>query len=292
MLPALAASRNGRLVAIGSRDPERGRRLARRHSIPAVHEDYEELLADPAVEAVYLPLVNSLHREWTLRALASGKHVLCEKPLALNAAEGEQMAAAARDSGRLLMEGLMYRFHPRMVRLREQVEGALFVHAAFGFPLRAAANPRLDPRLGGGALLDVGSYVISAARWFLGEPDRVAATAHLGAVDLSLAASLGFPGGGQASLWASFESPEHQDLLVLTRDRAFRVEGQPFTAWRDPDDPYQLMVEAFADACLTGSRAPIPIEDSIGNLLTIDRVRLAAGIPPGADGLSRPGFGP
>lgn len=233
------------------------------------------------MEAVYLPLVNSLHREWTLRALAAGKHVLCEKPLALSAKEAEEMAGAAQKSQRLLMEALMYRFHPRLVRLREQVEDALFVHAAFGFPLRDAANPRLDPQLGGGALLDVGSYVISAARWFLGEPDRVAATAHLAAVDLSLAVSLGFPGGGQASLWASFESPEHQDLVVLTKDRALRVEGQAFTAWKDPDDPYQLMVEAFADACLSGGQAPIPIEDSICNLKTIDQVRRAAGISPG-----------
>ena len=212
VIPAIAAARNGHLVAIASRDPRRAQAAAEQHSIPAVHATYDALLTDSSVDAVYIPLVNSLHREWTLRALAAGKHVLCEKPLALTAPEGEEMAAAAASAGRLLMEALMYRFHPRLAALRAEVADARFVHAAFGFPLPAAANYRLASELGGGALLDVGSYVISAARWFLGEPDRVAASAHLVGVDMGVAVTLGFPGGGQASLWASFESAEHQDL--------------------------------------------------------------------------------
>ncbi len=278
VLPAIAAARNGRLAAIAGRDPERTRAMAVEHSIPIVHATYAALLADPAVDAVYIPLVNSLHRPWTLRALAAGKHVLCEKPLALTSAEAEEMAAASAAAGRLLMEGVMYRFHPRLAALRAEVKDARFVHAAFGFPLQAPANYRLDPVLGGGALLDVGSYVISAARWFLGEPDRVLASAHQEVVDLTVAITLGFPGGAQASLWASFESAEHQDLVVVTADRVHRVPGQAFTAWRDPADPYQLMVEAFGDAVLEGGPSPLPLEDSIANLRVIDRVRAAMGL--------------
>ncbi|MGH7778040.1 MAG: Gfo/Idh/MocA family protein [Candidatus Dormibacterales bacterium] len=293
LLPAIGASRNGRLVAIASRDGRRAQALARPHSAAAARRTYEEVLFDPRVEAVYVPLVNSLHLPWTLRALAAGKHVLCEKPLALDARQGEAMADAAGRAGKLLMEALMYRFHPRLMRLRARVgEGARFVHAAFGFPLAGSANYRLDPALGGGALLDTGSYVISAARWFLGEPDRVAATARMGrGVDMSVMVGLGFPGGGEASLWAALDSPEHQRLEVVTARRTHRPRAPAFTSWRDPHDPYQLMVEAFAEAVLEGAPAPLPAQDAVGNLRVIDAVREAAGMPfpPGAAGLSGPG---
>jgi predicted dehydrogenase len=270
-------------VGLASRDPGRARELAERHGVARVHSGYEELLADPDVEAVYLPLANSLHRPWAVRALEAGKHVLCEKPLALGAGEAREMAAAAEVSGRLLMEALMYRFHPRMRRLREECGDLRYLHASFAFPLDAPGNYRLLPEMGGGALLDVGSYTISAARWFLGEPESVQARARLDpvgerrGVDMSVTALLGFAGGVTAATWASFAAPEHQELLLITGTGQRRVE-QPFTAWRDPDDPYQLMVEAFADAALRGDPAPHPLRDSIANLEVIDAVRGAAGL--------------
>jgi len=228
---------------------------------------------------VYVPLVNSLHAEWTRRALEAGKHVLCEKPLAMTAAEGEAMARAAESAGRLLMEALMYRFHPR---LRDQVAdmaGRPRRHVAAWFGFRAAdpANYRLRPELGGGALMDVGSYGISACRWLLGEPEEVAAVAHIGetGVDLTTGASMRFAGGATGYVWASMESPEHQALEVVLEDRTIRIET-PFTAWRDPDDPYRLMAEAFAEAAMTGAPAPLPVADSIANLCVIERVRAAA----------------
>ncbi len=237
------------------------------------------MLADPEVDAVYVPLVNSLHAEWTERALGAGKHVLCEKPLAMNAQEAERMAAAAAAAGRLLMEALMYRFHPR---LRDQVERArrrriLHVSAWFGFPLQAPGSYRLRPELGGGALMDVGSYSLSACRWLLGEPEAFGAVAHRGpdGVDMTVGAALGFPGGQTGFAWGSFESPEHQALEIVLEDRALRIE-RPFTAWRDPEDPYQVMVEEFADAVIEGRRAPLPLDDSIANLRLIDRVRAEA----------------
>src|SRR5207237_484191 len=138
LIPAIASSHNGRLVSIASRDPARAEQMAAQHSIPRCAQSYEALLEDPEVDAVYIPLVNSLHKEWTLRALAAGKHVLCEKPLAMNALEAEEMAAAAAGSGRRLMEAFMYRFHPRTRQYVEHLRGEAsprHVQASRGFPL-------------------------------------------------------------------------------------------------------------------------------------------------------------
>jgi xylose dehydrogenase (NAD/NADP) len=279
MLPALSASRNGEVVAIASRTPDRARDLARRHGIRRAHADYDALLADPEVDAVYVPLPNSLHREWSQRALAQGKHVLCEKPLAMDAAEAEAMASSARCAGRLLMEAVMYRFHPRLRELVARLRGVRYLHAGFGFPISAPENYRMRPEMGGGALLDVGCYLVDVARWVLGEPVRVEATAHLSGVDLSFSALLAFSGGEQASLYGSFETAEYQELTVVSRDGVVHVD-KPFTAWRDPHDPYQLMVEAFADAVLGGEPAPLPLAGSVANLRVLDRIRAASGLPP------------
>lgn len=282
LIPALARAGNAELVAIASRDPDRASRLFD----GPVLTDYEAVLASPIVDAVYIPLPNSLHRTWAIRALAAGKHVLCEKPLALDAAEAGEMAAAARAAGRLLMEAAMYRFHPRMralvAGLRERPPPE--IAAGFGFRLQSPGNYRLDPALGGGALLDVGFYPVSLARWIYGEPETVRATGHLEAVDLTVEMTLTFAGGRRADLFASFETEEIQYL----RAGDVRVE-QPFTAYLDPHDPYQLMVEEFSAAALDGLPAPLLLEDSIANLRVLDRVRrcLDAGdgddLPEGAD---------
>jgi predicted dehydrogenase len=278
MIPALQAASGCRLVAIAARDPERAEALARRRGIERVHRDYQALLADPDLDAVYLPVANNLHRKWTLRALEAGKHVLCEKPLALNLAEGEEMAAAARSSGRLLMEAFMYRFHPRMRELVASLRSTPIRHlsAGFGFPIAPSDNYRLRPELGGGALYDTGCYVADVTRWLLGEPERVEAVIRSDAVDMSCSALLAFPGGAQASLYCSFESPEYQELIVVCEDRVVREE-RPFSRWRDPHDPYQIMVEEFAAAVRSGGTAPLPLKDSLANLRLLDRIRAAAG---------------
>jgi xylose dehydrogenase (NAD/NADP) len=235
-----------------------------------VVSSYESLLAEPDVDAVYIPLPNGLHREWAIRALEAGKHVLCEKPLADTAAEAEEMAAAAGRSGKMLMEAVMYRFHPRIqgvVRtLRENPPEEIW--ASFGFPLRSPGDIRLDPALGGGALLDVGTYTISLARWIYGEPDWVEATGRIAVVDMTVSMTLGFATGARAHLFASFDTPEVQQL----RAGELRLD-KPFTAWRDPVDPYQVMVEEFSAAALGGLAAPLPLEDSIANLRVVDAVR-------------------
>lgn len=276
VLPAIAASGNGRLVAIASRDVARAEAMAAPYRGVRVIESYDALLADAEVEAVYIPLVNSEHKRWTLRALQAGKHVLCEKPLATNAHDAEVMATQAQASQRLLMEAFMYHFHPDMQAFVEDLTDPIHVEASFGFMLGDQTNHRLQAPLGGGALLDVGCYTISVARWILGEPSEVIAAARIVRdVDLSVNILLLFGGGQTASLWASLESPEVQDLKVVTRHRVHRRD-RPFTSWKDPHDPYQLMIESFGDSVMKNLPAAIPPSESIANLRVIDRIRESA----------------
>src|SRR5262249_33758035 len=152
-----------------SREASRASALAGELRIPRAYGSYEEVLADPAVEAIYVPLPNSLHCEWAIRAAEAGKHILCEKPLAMDAAECAAVGAAARDHGVVLMEAFMYRFHPQTERVRELIsQGALgeprLIRASFTFRVTNPANIRLQPDLGGGSLMDVGCYCVNVAR--------------------------------------------------------------------------------------------------------------------------------
>ena len=278
MLPAIAASSNGRVVAIASREPERAKHMADGFDGARAAASYDALLADPEVDAVYIPLVNSDHKPWTLRALDAGKHVLCEKPLGMNAAEAEEMAAAAKRSGKHLMEAAMYRFHPRTRAFIETLVDPIYVQARFGFTLRNKTDYRLDSAMGGGALLDVGFYVVSVSRWILGEPSEVLARSTLrNGTDMTTSALLKFPGGETAAVWASFESAEDQELTVVTRQGAYRL-GRPFN-WPDEVDQYLLMVESFADSVLHDRPVAIPLSESIANMRVLDRIRVAAATP-------------
>jgi len=279
VLPAISASSNGRLVAIASRDPARARAMASRHSIPHVSPTYESLLHEPDVDAVYIPLHHSAHKEWALRAAAAGKHVLCEKPLGMNAAEAEAMGAGAARAGVLLMEAFMYRFHPRPREFVAQLRDPMYVNATFGFTLNDPANFRLRKELGGGALLDVGCYTVSVARWILGEPVGVSASAHLSdgpdGVDMTVSALLRFTGGATASVWASFEGPEEQELAVVTKGGRERLE-RPFSS-TEPD-PYRLMVESFGASVLGGQPVALPVSDSVANMSVLDWIAREAGL--------------
>lgn len=237
---------------------------------------YEELLADEGVDAIYIPLVNSLHMEWSVRTLEAGKHVLCEKPLAMNAQEAQTMAAAAKRTNRLLMEAFMYRMHPDTSAFIKSIADPIHVQASFGFNLRDLANYRLRAELGGGALLDVGCYAVNVSRWILGEPVNVSARLHMhGGVDMTAAALLEFSEGRTASIWASFESTEEQQLRIIAKD-AVHTRARPFTTRHESWDPYQLMVESFGDSILNGTPQAIALEDSIANMRVLDRIREVA----------------
>jgi xylose dehydrogenase (NAD/NADP) len=276
VLPAIAASNNGRLVTIASREAGRAQQLASKHSIARVSASYDDLVDDPDVEAVYIPLVNNLHKEWTLRAIAAGKHVLCEKPLGMDAAEARDMAAAAASGGVHLMEAFMYRFHPRIREFVDGLHDPIHVQVSFGFTLAGEGNYRLKREMGGGALLDVGCYTVSLARWILGEPDDVLARARVDEVDMSVSALLHFPGGATASLWASFESAEHQEVTVIEKETIHRMD-RPFNP-NDEHDPYRSMVESFADSVMHDHPVAIPLSESIANMTVLDRIREAAKI--------------
>ena len=276
MLAAIDASSNGTLGAMASRSPERARQMLEPYPGVRVHDSYDALLADDEVDAVYNPLPNSLHREWTLRALDAGKHVLCEKPIGVDAAEAEEMAAAAKRSGRHLMEAFMYRFHPAMREFVEGIREPLHVQATFGFTAKDPNDIRLQRDLGGGALLDVGCYAVSVSRWILGEPDDVAARGRFkGGIDVTVSGLLTFAGGSTASVWASVEAPEEQSLKVITRSGVV-ARTEPFTAYRDPHDPYQLMVESFGESVLRDKPVALPLSESIANMRVLDRIRQAA----------------
>jgi predicted dehydrogenase len=308
VIPAIAKSANGTLRSLGTRDPEKARALASAHGIERLVAGYAAVLADPEVDAVYIPLPNHLHRPWTLKALQAGKHVLCEKPLALNAAEAREMAAAAAASGRRLMEAYMYRFHPRSRVVKALADGGglgriASVRAAFCFPMDAAlieggGNIRLRPETGGGALLDVGGYGVSAARWLLSaEPSAVQAQAvYRHGVDVHVMGTLRFADGALAAIEAGFTSTLQQTFSVSGSDAAVELPHNAFIPWeaealytlrrKDEEsgevrrvpgaDEYRLMVEHFAEAVLGRAGLAFPPEDAVANMRVLDALAAAA----------------
>ena len=214
------------VVAVASRTAGGAAAFAREFGVPRAHAGYAALLADPAVDAVYNALPTGLHAEWSVRAARAGKHGLCEKPLAVAAADVAAMYAAADAAGVVLLEAFPYAYHPQMHATLALLAGGAIgtvraVQAAFGFTLDDPANVRFDVALGGGALLDVGCYAVSFARRVIGErPARAHATARWGptGVDLSLAGTLEYPGGAVAQVACSFEAAPHRFAVVTGSD--------------------------------------------------------------------------
>ncbi len=309
VIPAIQKSRNGRIHALATRSPADARGVVSENKIPQVYDNYEAVLADPQIDAVYIPLPNHLHHPWTIKALSAGKHVLCEKPLACNAGEAREMVAKATESGRLLMEAFMYRFHPRSRRIKEIVDSgdigkACLVRTAFCFHmdeniLQSGGNARLKKDMGGGALMDVGCYGVSVARWLMGnEPITVQAQAvyHPEGVDVHFTGTLKFAEGRLAVIEASFVSALQQTYSVVGSTGALELPHDAFVPWekdaryiqRQVDeetgrqylipgaDEYQLMVEHFADAVTGQAQLLYPAEDSIANMRALDALAEAA----------------
>ncbi len=298
IIRAIQAAPSAELVAIASRDREKAAAWAKEFGIPRFFGSYEEAVAHEGIEAVYIPLPNELHRPWTIRAAEGGKHVLCDKPLALNAGEAEEMVQACRSHGVLLQEGFMWRHHPRALRALELVRSGVIgelrlVRASFSFDINRT-DWRLDPARGGGALWDIGCYGVNAARFFTGaEPDQVQAEAvwwETG-VDMTLVAQLGFGSRTLAQIDCSFEVPFrcHMEIvgtrgtlelpdaflprtpapLVINESGAVRTES--FQA-----DQYAEMIEAFSRAVRARQPLAWPAEDGLLNMRALDRVLAAA----------------
>ncbi len=286
------------LAVVGSRSLTRARAFAAAQGVRRARGSYEDVVTASDVDAVYIALPNDLHEYWSIAALEAGKHVLCEKPLAIGAESAIRMAACATRNDRLLMEAAMTRFHPRTLALLEMVRtggiGAVrLIHAAFTFPMRVADNYRARPEHGGGALLDIGLYAAAIVRWLAGEePDLVRAEQRRWAtgVDGTVVALLGFKSGVLATIHASFDGAEHQHLEIVGTEATLRVP-RAFTAWRDESatiirgtetlgtwraDPYEHMIRAFADAAAGDTPPLLPVEDSVRTAHVLDWIRAAA----------------
>jgi len=215
-------SRKVTVAAVASRDAAQAKAFALETGIPQVYATYEALLADPGIDAIYNPLPNNLHAQWSIRAVEAGKHVLCEKPLATSAADARAMFDVARRYGVHLVEAYPYRAQSQTLKMRELLDAKAIgrlqlVQASFGFPLTDIANIRMDPALAGGALMDAGCYPVSLVRTIAGErPRRVHAMAKWASsgVDLTLLASMEFPSGLLAQISCSFATLRHRHAFI------------------------------------------------------------------------------
>lgn len=302
VLPALAASAGARLVAAASQScpPDQLGWLA----ADRVHDGYQEVLDDPDVEVVYIPLPNSLHREWTCRAVQAGKHVLCEKPLASTGADALAMARAARAAGMVLMEAYMTPFHPRSMAVGELVSsgrlGELrFMRAAFTGVVTRSGDHRWQPEMGGGSLLDLGIYCLAPLLGAAGRlPRRMAAAAREtpAGVDASFAGWVDFGDGLAGSFECSFEAPERQQLELVGTEAALAVEraftpgpgdDQMVLTGRDGSrnalvsgagDPYLGMIEHMGAVVRGDAHLRRPPEDSVELAGVVDQLRELAGV--------------
>jgi len=292
------------VVAIAARDRARAEKFAAKHQVPNVFADYKTLIEAPEIDAVYNPLPNGLHAQWTIAALEAGKHVLCEKPLTANAAEAEQLVGVATRTERVLMEAFHWRYHPLAQRMVEIVRGGELgklrhVSAALCFPLPLFSDIRYQYDLAGGALMDAGCYAVHIARTLGGEePEVTRATPklHTPDVDRAMRAELRFPSGHtgaiSCSMWSTSllrlharaagergemrvfnpTTPQLYHRLKVTVDGRSRVEHLP----RRPTYEYQL--EAFCAAVLHGDATLTPPSESLANMRVIDAIYRAAGM--------------
>ncbi len=312
VIPGMRRAARTDVVAIASRDGDRARQVATELAIPTAHESYEALLADPTVDAVYIPLPNSLHAEWTLRAADAGKHILCEKPLAMTSADARRMVDGCRAAGVHLAEAFMYRLHPSWVAVRELVASGRIgrltaIQSWFSYFNDDPANIRNIRSAGGGALYDVGCYCVNLSRMLFGsEPTRVQAALTrdpVGGTDVVTSALLEFA-GGVASFTCSTRAEDDQRVHIYGTEGRISI-GIPFnippdrptevyvTAGGDPPvapdtetltfgiaDPYAVEFERFADVVLDGAPNPVASDDPVANLEVIERIFAGAG--PGA----------
>ena len=303
VIPAMQQSRNGVVVAIGSRDLERAQQAADTLGIPRAHGSYEALLTDPEIDAIYNPLPNSMHAEWSIRCAEAGLPVLCEKPLAVNAAEAEAMVVAFEKRDLLLAEAFMYRFHPQTQKvlslLRAGAVGDLvLLNASFNFPINLAdtTNIRLSRELEGGSLMDVGCYCISVVRLMTGEePLQAQGVSRIGnesGVNEVLGAVLDFPSGAIGMIDCGLRSHRMQSYDLRGTQGRIRVETAYVTppdgetlieVWDQneeysritipPANSYTLMAEDFADALLHRRPPKYAPGDGVANMRVIDMLK-------------------
>jgi len=293
--PAMHAADDTIVQAVASRDTERAQAL----NPITVHQSYEDLINDPSVDAVYISLPNHLHCQWTVAALNAGKHVLCEKPFAMNVAEIELMVEAARKNDRLLVEAVWSRWHPRMIRMVEYIKAGnigeiVSIDSSFTFPGSIDGNYRLSPELGGGALFDIGVYPLHAIAALVGENAEAviqSCDVNFGptGIDLTTKWSLHLSESIVGNGLASFEMPENQTLIVNGEKQSVELLGtQAFTSWHSPStlrlgdsleefaavDPYMVMIENFSQRINGEDSWILPLDTSLWVQKVGDQLRM------------------
>jgi D-xylose 1-dehydrogenase (NADP+, D-xylono-1,5-lactone-forming) len=285
------------IAAVASREGARAEAYAREHGIPRAYGSYEELLADPELDAIYNPLPNSMHVDWSIRALEAGKHVLCEKPLSRHPADVERAFDVAERAGLVLTEAFMYRHNPQTARLTELVAGGAIgelrvIRAAFSFTIADPANIRLAADLDGGALMDVGSYCASGARLLAGEPERVyGAGMFEGGVDTVFTGMMLLRGGVVAQFDCGLRLPLRDELEVIGSEGSIflddpwhcrnpvielrRADGVEEIAL-EPVDSYRLELENLADAIEGRGELLLDRSDALGQARAIDALYRSA----------------
>lgn len=296
-----------RVSAVAARDRARAEKFAAKHGIATVHDSYDALLADPNIDAIYNPLPNSLHAEWTVRAVDAGKHVLCEKPFTSNASEAERVHQLAEQSDRVVMEAFHYRYHPLAQRLRDLVASGdlgkpTFIETWMCIPLPLPGDIRYRLDLAGGATMDTGCYAIHLARTIAGEePIVVSAQAKLASegVDRAMTALVRFPSGAEGrincSLWSwklakvaarvKLESGEIRvtnPIVPQFYNRLkWRKTGGAWAKETFPKKPtYAYQLEAFRDAVVAGKPFPTTTADAVKTMTLVDEIYRAAGMSP------------
>ena len=301
LIPPLRASKRNQLLAVASRTQESAETYAREWKIPHAHGTYEALLADPEIDVVYIPLPNHLHAEWTIKAVEAGKHVLCEKPLALTVDEVNAIEAAARQHRRVVAEAFMYRHHPQTLKVQELVNnGSLgdlkLIRGSFTYVLSRDGDVRLDPAMGGGSIWDVGCYPISYARTVVGSnPLEVFGWQVTGptGIDETFVGQMRFEGDVLAQFDSSFAIPFHTFMEIVGSEGSLNIP-RPFKPETDEkiyltrgdktetlkikgESLYIGEVEDMADAILLGREPRISLEDSRANVAVICALLDSAG---------------
>jgi len=288
---------------VASRDPARSAAFARAHGIPRSFGGYDDLLASPEIDVVYVSLPNHLHAPWAIRALEAGKHVLCEKPIALTPADVDAIALAAATAGRIAVEGFMFLHHPQIVRAVELARSGTLgplelMNGTFSFFLTHPGDPRIDPAMGGGSLWDVGCYPVTLARRIAGEePDRIGAMARFDerGVDRTFIGQMHFPGGLLAQFDSGFAAPDRERIeivgaratLAMTAPFLPEPDGPPpsLVMWRGRDatpidvaslDQIAAEVEDLTSAILDGTPPRIDLAFSRGTIATLVALDAAA----------------
>jgi predicted dehydrogenase len=294
LIPAIRAAERAELIAVASRDQAKAETYAAEWDIPHAYGGYQALLDDPAVDVVYIPLPNSLHAEWAVKAARSGKHVLCEKPLALTLEECDQIMAAADAAHVVVMEAIMVLYHPLHHKARQLIRDGIvgdvtLARGSFSFFLDRPGDVRWEPALGGGSLWDVGSYPVSFIRWILGEPDQVFGwqTLSESGVDQTFVGLLRYDTGVLGAFDCGFQAPFRstaeiagtEGTLLIERPFPISPESRLLLRRRGDDesqvvavaekDAYQCEVEALTAAALNGAALAVPLTSSRAKVATL-----------------------